>query len=122
MEESEIVAALTKARQDREMPVTELKMGENAHEDNSYIELYSFLGADDSDKANDKYNNKLKEVYEFAKEKDQDKAELLWKIRSIEQKLSEPPIGMSRIDHLYNYVKAQKAAESAMKEAEVYLR
>jgi len=47
--------------------------------------------------------------------------DLLWEIKSLESRLGTPPLGMSRLRHLFNYVKVNTELKKLEKERDSYL-
>ncbi len=66
----------------------------------------------------------LKEIWEYIK--GQSKSELvteqLWTLRHIEERLSAPRLGQTRVDQLYQYITTDKQVRSAEKLRDSFLK
>lgn len=95
-------------------PPTEPSQGFTA---DSTAPVASFLSADPAD-------NRLSEIADFFREEGKDllQADLLWKLRSLENRLGVPSLGEKRIDKIYRYIKLQSQIDSLSKQRDGELR
>ena len=49
-----------------------------------------------------------------------DIVDVLWDIKQTEHRIGTPPLGMSRLQHLYNYIKINSQITSLEKERDLY--
>lgn len=68
----------------------------------SKVQLQGFFGLTEMSPAESKM---LSELNTLIGKQD---AELLWEIRSIESRIGTPPLGMTRLQHVYNYFNIQR--------------
>lgn len=47
----------------------------------------------------------LNTIYEALRTDDNTEASMLWKIKQVESRIGLPPIGVSRLTHLFNYIR-----------------
>ncbi len=87
------------------------------------LSLLNWFNATDTDKLDQKYLDKVKTILGYIKkDAGNESGEILWTLRHIENKLNTPPMGTSRVDHIYQYVRLQEEAERAERVAQAYLR
>jgi len=68
--------------------------------------LMRFFGLTDDEKADDKINDKVKSVYDWAlnKTKSDDANQIMKTIRYLEMEIGLPQLGTSRLDNINNFV------------------
>ena len=69
----------------------------------SKIQIQSFFGLTEMSPAEGKMLSELTTLLDGKQD-----ADLLWEIRNIENRIGTPPLGMSRLQHVYNYLTIQK--------------
>lgn len=117
MEENEILTRFSEARGE---PTTQSDPEFDVLNDPDTVSLFGFFNTDDQDKVNPKYMDKLNLIKEYAAEGSKDRADMLWKIKSVMNELGEPPFGKNNLDYLYEYIKLKSQAKSIQKEIEAY--
>lgn len=79
-------------------------------DETSHYQLFTFFSFDEKDRSNDKQNDKLKTVYNWAK--DSSKSNELIKIidclKDLEHRIGFPDLGETRLDKVYNYVNIER--------------
>lgn len=69
----------------------------------SKIQIQSFFGINEMSPAESKMLSEMSTLMEGKQD-----ADLLWEIRNIENRIGTPPLGMSRLQHVYNYLTIQR--------------
>jgi hypothetical protein len=69
----------------------------------SKIQIQGFFGLNDLSPAESKMLSEMSTLFNGKQD-----ADLLWEIRNIENRIGTPPLGMSRLQHVYNYLNIQK--------------
>ena len=69
----------------------------------SKIQIQSFFGLNEMTPAESKMLSEMSTLLG-----DKQDADLLWEIRNIENRIGTAPLGMSRLQHVYNYLTIQK--------------
>lgn len=84
---------------------------------NETAPLAGFLSADSTD-------TRLQSIVDFFKEdgKDLMEADLLFKVRALENRLGAPSLGEKRIDKVYRYIKLQSQIDNLSKQRDGELR
>jgi len=86
-------------------------------------EIFGYFNVESySDRTSEKLRGKLNNILAYVNEMfpEADTGTLLLKLRDIENKLSHPSMGVSRVDHLYKYVVLQKQIKSLQNQKKVY--
>lgn len=81
----------------------------------SKMQLQGFFGLTDMSPAEAKMLGELDTII------GKQDAELLWEIRNIENRIGTPPLGMSRLQHVYNYLTIQKQITQLESRRNAYL-
>lgn len=81
----------------------------------SRIQLQGFFGLNDATPAESKM---LSEITNMIGKQD---AELLWEIRNIENRIGVPPIGMSRLQHVYNFFTISNQIKKLESQRDAYM-
>lgn len=81
------------------------------------MKLQEFLGIPNTDSKHDQSLNEMVRVLDGDAK---DPIDFLWEIKQIENRIGTPPLGMTRIQHLYNFVKLNAQMSRIRKEMEVY--
>lgn len=71
------------------------------------VSMYNFFGVDMKD-ATEADKARLKDIYEWAIDGGKTLGDGMLRIRNLETQLGQPPIGMTRINKLWNWVKISK--------------
>ena len=50
-----------------------------------------------------------------------DDVDLLWEIKSLENRIGTPPLGMSRLQHVYNFMRINSQITSLERERDLYV-
>lgn len=82
----------------------------------SKIQIQGFFGLSDMTPAESKMLNEMSSLLEGKQD-----AELLWEIKNIENRIGVPPLGMSRIQHVYNYLSIQRQINQLEHKRDAYL-
>jgi hypothetical protein len=81
-----------------------------------FIQLRDFLGADEADK------NVVTDIYKMIDGgRGLDITDILWGINNVESKIGTPPLGVSRIQHLYNYLMIEEQINGLRKKQMAYM-
>lgn len=68
------------------------------------MDIFKFMSVDFFD-AGDKHLSELNTIYEYAKSKSNGRpGDMIQKIEELQIRLGEPPLGMSRLSQLYNWI------------------
>jgi hypothetical protein len=66
--------------------------------------------------------NMLNTVLDWVGPETQDHVDVLWKVKSLENRLGVPPLGQSRLFHLYQFIKLENASQDLDRQKEAFLR
>lgn len=77
------------------------------------LERYFGLANPSSEEA--KFLNELRHIYQ-----NPDIVEMLWEIKQTENRIGTPPLGMSRLQHLYNFSKINHQIKQLERERDLY--
>jgi hypothetical protein len=81
------------------------------------ISLYNFFDID-LGHADDTQKSRLKDIYDWAMSENKTLGDGMLRIRSLETRLGQPPIGMSRINKLWNFIKIEHQMSDLRKRQE----
>ena len=82
----------------------------------SKIQIQSFFGLNEMTPAESKMLSEMSTLLG-----DKQDADLLWEIRNIENRIGAPQLGMSRLQHVYNYLTIQKQITQLESKRNAYL-
>lgn len=82
----------------------------------SKIQIQSFFGLTEMSPAESKMLSEMSTLLDGKQD-----ADLLWEIRNIENRIGTPPLGMSRLQHVYNYLTIQKQITQLESKRNAYL-
>ena len=75
--------------------------------ESEHFSLYPLFNLTDAEKADDGVHDKMRTLYQWAKQKldSADTISILRTLLSLENRIGTPRLGVSRLNHLYQYVK-----------------
>lgn len=80
------------------------------------VQLKGFFGLNDATPTEAKMLDELSVILSGKQD-----ADLLWEVRNIESRIGTPPLGMSRIQHVYNYLSIQNQIKQLESKRDAYL-
>lgn len=87
-------------------------------EDLTFLQLKDFFGVEGTDSR--------ETILDIARLVDGGKGldivDIMWEIKNLEGRIGAPPLGMSRLQHLYNFVKIDSQISKLRKQQEAYMR
>lgn len=86
-----------------------------------YAPLIGFLELGESE-LNNLNQTKLQEIWDYLSKDSELTSERLYQLRMLENRLSPPKIGQSRLEKLHDYIKAQNIVEQAEKWRDGHLK
>ena len=86
----------------KEEEIVEVSDETKASEPISHIDIYPYFDVDKASKSDDE---KLRYIYDYFKDEATSKADLLWRIRSIENRIGTPELGVRRYEKVYRYLR-----------------
>lgn len=80
--------------------------------------LFSYFDFDNDDKQSNRKNEKLKTIYKWSKDraKSDDISEVIRHLHDLDLKLGIPSLGVSRLNHYYQYIKIENQIEEKTQE------
>lgn len=82
----------------------------------SKIQLQGFFGLSDMTPSESKMLSEMSTLLDNKQD-----ADLLWEIRNIENRIGTPPLGMSRLQHVFNYLNIQRQITQLENKRNAYL-
>jgi hypothetical protein len=84
-------------------------------EDIAYLQLKGFFGVETGNQ------DTIRQIYDFIDGgRNLDIASIMWEIKNLESRIGVPPLGMSRLQHLTNYIKIESQIRSLQKQQLAY--
>lgn len=94
-------------------PATELT---NQATDLSMMKLEGFFGVQNPNTQDSKALSEISRMIGV-----RDDVDMLWEIKHIENRIGTPPIGMTRLQHVYNFISINSQIQGLEKERDLYV-
>jgi hypothetical protein len=82
------------------------------------MKVQSFFGLEQPTQAESK---SMSEIIRILDGQNKEVADLLWEIKNLESRIGTPPLGMSRLQHVYNFLAINSQIKKLEKERDAFL-
>ena len=82
------------------------------------VQLQGFFGIANPDTAE---STNLSEITRMLEGNSKDAVDFLWEIKNVENRIGTPPLGVSRLQHIFNFIKIDSQIKGLEKEKNLYV-